>query len=334
MFGRRRTGFIAAACCAVAVTAGVFGAASVAQTAGRPVISGTPVVGNVLTASASPTGQSVYLWQGCDPSIANCADSPNKADPNWFAISLQSHTGQTYTVAPSDAGNFIRVVVQDNNRGNNWTTSAPVGPVPVPPAPPGTTAQAGTIEPEHGISVLVEPTGGSVLVKLPGQNGFGPLGGLEKIPVNSVLDTRGGRARVIAATGQLGDTTRDKSVEYYGGIVRLVQAGDANSRAIAKLVQKLACPKGNAGKAGKASGPVATTSGRRSRHVWGSGSGSYGSRGSGGTGSVRGTTWLTKDTCKGTFFKVTEGIGISVFDFDLHKTVELGPGQSYLAKNR
>ena len=87
-------------------------------------------------------------------------------------------------------------------------------------------------------------------------------------------------------------------------------------------------------KAGKSSGPVATTSAKRRRRVWGSGGGNYKTSGSGGTGSVRGTTWLTKDTCRGTSFKVTDGLGISVLDFDLGQTVELGPGQSYFARNR
>jgi hypothetical protein len=32
-----------------------------------------------------------------------------------------------------------------------------------------------------------------------------------------------------------------------------------------------------------------------------------------------GTTWLTKHTFRGTFFKVTEGIGITVTDFDRGK---------------
>jgi hypothetical protein len=334
MFGRRRTGVIAVACSAIAVTAGVFGAASSAQTADRPVISGDPLVGSVLSA---PAGFSIYQWQGCDPDVADCSDSPSFSDSNWFDLTGKSHDFQTYTVAPSDAGNFIRLLVHANNKGDHWVTSAPVGPVPEPTAPPpGISAQNGTVEPEHGISLLVEPTGGTVLVKLPGQSGFSPLDGLQKIPVNSVLDTRSGKARVTAATGNLGDTTEDNSVDFYEGLIRLQQSAATDAPTVGKLVQKLRCGKGKAkgARASAAGGPLAAASGSRSRHVWGSGHGSYGSRGSGGTGSVRGTTWLTKDTCKGTFFKVTEGIGIAVLDFDLHKTVELGPGQSYFARNR
>ena len=336
MSGRKRTGLTAAAACLLIVGgAALFGSTSAAQVSDRPTISGDPVVGNVLTVSPSTTGQAIYQWQGCNPDLADCSDSLNQVDPNWTDLTSQSHDGTSYTIPASAAGLFIRVVVHDNNRGDKWTTSAPVGPVPKPPAPPATATQGQqTIEPEHGISLLVEPTGGIVLIKLPGQSGFSPLTGLEKIPVGSVLDTRGGKARVTAATGNLGDTTEDKSVEFYEGLIRLQQAADTNAPTTAKLVQKLKCRKTNGSKASKASGPVATTSKGRSRRVWGSGSGNYGSQGSGGTGSVRGTTWLTKDNCKGTLFKVTEGIGISVLDFDLGKTFELGPGQSHFARNR
>jgi hypothetical protein len=183
----------------------------------------------------------------------------------------------------------------------------------------------------------VEPVEGSVKIKQPGQQGYSPLGGLAEIPVNSVIDTRGGKVELTAATGTLGETNSDQSVQFFQGLFRIKQAAAQNAVAIAKLVQKLRCPKrkGGQAKASKSSGPVATTARkRRRRRVWGSGTGSYGTAGSGGTGSVRGTTWLTKDTCKGTLFKVTEGIGITVFDKDLKKSIPLGPGQQYFARNR
>ena len=182
----------------------------------------------------------------------------------------------------------------------------------------------------------MQPAGGTVTVKAPGQTDFTPLDGLQKIPVDSVVDTRGGTVNLTAATGNLGDTTEDNSVNLWDGLIRIDQSGDTNAVTTAKLVEKLRCAKrkGGQAKATKSSGPVARTSRKSRRRVWGSGHGNYKTGGSGGTGSVRGTTWLTKDTCRGTFFKVTDGIGISVFDFDLGQTFDLGPGQSYFARNR
>jgi hypothetical protein len=199
-----------------------------------------------------------------------------------------------------------------------------------------------TYEPEHGISFLIEQTAGSVKIKEPGERGFEDLNELNNggnVLVNTVVDTRGGRVEVTAATGNFAATTPDNSVVFYDGLIRLRQKGARNAPANAKLVGKLRCPKGAEAqaKAGKSSGPVATTARkrrRRSRSAWGNGSGNYSTSGSGGTGSVRGTTWLTRDTCRGTFFKVTEGLGITVRDFDLGQSVQLGPGQSYFARNR
>jgi hypothetical protein len=288
------------------------------------------VVGVTLEVNVPLGFDGLYQWQSCNPAVANCTDSIEHNDSNWTdlpPISTDRHNNTSYTIVSADLGHFIRVLAKDNSLGNGtWVPSPPIGPVTAPQR----------VAPQHGISVLVKPAGGSVKVKKPGQRDFDDLKKLEKIPVNSVVDTRGGRVEVTAATGNFAETTADTSLVFFDGLISLQQAGTPNAPAIAKLVEKLQCPNnvGGEAKAGKSSGPVATTSRKRRRRVWGSGSGNYSTSGSGGTGSVRGTTWLTKDTCRGTFFKVTDGIGISVLDFDLSQTVELGPGQSYFARNR
>jgi hypothetical protein len=151
--------------------------------------------------------------------------------------------------------------------------------------------------------------------------------------VNSLIDTRGSRIHITAATGNFGNKTPDQSVDFYDGIFRILQSADADSPAVAQLVEKLACGAGK-GKQVKASsaGPVAVKARKRRRRLWGSGHGSYATSGGGGTGSVRGTTWLTQDTCKGTLFRVAEGLGITVTDNRLKKQIDLGPGQSYFAR--
>jgi hypothetical protein len=333
---------------AVAVLGAVVAASAVASGERRPTIVGDPVVGNVLSVTFStedPEAASgdggfdgLYRWQSCDPAVADCFASTFHDDPSWTdlpAADPNPHNNPTYTIVSADVGHFIRVLTHENSTGAQWRASDPVGPVTEPPQaeepqPPP------PLEPEHGISFLVQPAGGTVMIKPPGASAFTKLDGLQKIPVNSVIDTRGGMVDLTAATGNLGDTTEDNSVNLWDGLIRIEQSGDTNASATARLVQKLRCAKGKGrqAKAGKSSGPVATTSGKRRRRVWGSGHGNYKTSGSGGTGSVRGTTWLTKDTCRGTFFKVTDGIGISVFDIDLGQTFELGPGQSYFARNR
>jgi hypothetical protein len=327
-------------CAALSAAAAMLGAAALVASAiasgeNRPTIVGDPVVGNLLSVTHTSAFDGLYRWQSCDPAVADCFASTLHDDPGWTDLPAgdpDPHNNPTYTIVSSDVGDFIRVLTHDNSIGAKWLASDPIGPVTdvtrAAPPPP--------IEPEHGVSFLAQPASGTIKVKPPGQSDFTPLDGLKKIPVNSVIDTRGGTVALTAATGNLGDTTADNSVDFWDGVIRIEQSGETNAVATARLVDKLRCGKRTASgaQAGKSSGPVARTARKSRRRVWGSGHGNYKTSGGGGTGSVRGTTWLTKDTCRGTFFKVTDGIGISVFDFDLGQSFELGPGQSYFARNR
>src|SRR5262245_38083935 len=361
----RRRARIAKSSIAVAVLGGtVLVASALAHNECRATITGDPIVGHVLTANLPQSGeptptatvstrddagdddQPLFKWQGCDPAVANCTGAPDDEEAGsprissrhdeespWVDLPDLSPTATPYTVQQTDLGHLIRVLVktEGHHDRDHLKASDPVGPVTeeVKVAPP-------PLEPEHGISFLAQPAAGTVTIKEPGASGFTPLTREEKIAMGSVVDTRGGTVEVTAAVGDLGETTEDNSVDLWGGLIRIEQAGDTNAAATAKLVEKLRCARKRVAEARvrKSSGPVATKSRKRRRHVWGSGHGNYKTSGSGGTGSVRGTTWLTKDTCRGTFFKVTDGIGISVFDFDLGQTFDLGPGQSYFARNR
>jgi hypothetical protein len=285
---------------------------------------------------------SVFFYLGPPPSYTGCAagsyaSSGNLAAPTSLVDASALPGGafnEPYSQVQADFGDYTITAVHLDVDGRS------AGEQTVDFDNTNVNGKLVTYEPEHGISFLIEQTAGSVKVKEPGERGFEDLNNLNNggnVLVNTVVDTRGGRLEVTAATGNFAQTTPDNSVVFYDGLIRLRQRGARNAPATAKLVGKLRCGKGHGeAKAGKSSGPVATTSRHRGRkhRIWGSGSGNYSTSGSGGTGSVRGTTWLTRDTCRGTFFKVTEGLGISVLDFDLGQKVNLGPGQSYFARNR
>ena len=208
---QRRRRLIAACSVAAVVGATTFAIASgSAAGSDRPVISGDPIVGHTLTSSEVATGFGLYKWQSCDPATANCSDSLNHNDPDWTDLTAEDHNGLTYVPVKSDVGHFIRVLIHDNDLGDHWTTSIPVGPVTeeqflTPPAPPA---------PQHGVSVLATPVDGSVKVKVPGQNGYTPIDDLTKLPVNTVFDTRGGKVHLTAAGGVYGNETPDQSVEF------------------------------------------------------------------------------------------------------------------------
>lgn len=336
----------AAALIVCAATALALASASPAHDLDPPTISGDPIVGDTLT-SSEVGDPGFYKWQRCDPApvsqptVANgrtsepspCGDATG-GSPDWTDIPGASGEGaRTYTVVPADIGYLIRVLAKERESSSHLVASAPVGPVTAPitviasPEPP---AEAAPV-PQHGVQLTATPLKGIVKVKPPGQAGFSVLTGASAIPVNSVIDTRGSEVQLTAATGPFGSETKDDSVFFRGGLFRILQPAATDSAAVAKLVEKLACRSGSASATASAAGPEAVTAGKRKRKLWGRGSGNYQTAGGGGTGSVRGTTWLTKDTCKGTRFYVSEGVGITVFDFDLDKLIDLGPGESYFA---
>jgi hypothetical protein len=309
-----RGAFAAATLLALAAIAVAVASVSSARPAARATITGTPVVGETLVSSES----NLYRWQRCDPAVATCVDAAAN-DSNWSDIG--GARARTYTVLPDDVGFFIRVLTKGTSLGEQWGGSAPVGPVTGEP-------------PLHGIRVVAEPVEGTVKVREPGEKAFSVLTELSLIPVGSSIDTRGSRVRLTAATGGFGSEALDHPIDFYAGLIKVTQKPAMNAPAVAKLIHKLRCGTKKSAKNATASagGPKAVVSRHRRRHrVWGSGSGSYSTAGSGGTGSVRGTTWLTKDTCKGTKFRVTEGLGITVFDKKKKKKIKLGPGDTYFA---
>ena len=97
-----------------------------------PAISGTPQVGQVLTAttgtwSSDTTPTYAYAWRQCDAQGNNCA-------------AISAATAATYTAQTADVGKTIRVVVTATNpSGASSATSAQTAAVtqPAPVTPPG-----------------------------------------------------------------------------------------------------------------------------------------------------------------------------------------------------
>ena len=178
----------------------------------------------------------------------------------------------------------------------------------VRPGPAGAT-------PVLGQSVTASPVSGTVLVRQKGGQSFEPLTGAESVPVGSSVDTTEGRVALTSATKD-GET---QTAEFFDGQFQVRQGRRSDLTTLALE-----------GRVGPCAGGARNAARGRVQHLWGSGKGHFKSKGRHGAGTVRGTVWLTAESCKGTLFKVKEGV-VSVRDFTRDRTVVVRAGERYLA---
>ena len=168
--------------------------------------------------------------------------------------------------------------------------------------------------PVAGKNVNALPTGGTVKIKLPGDNGFTELGAGEQIPVGTVVDVTKGRIALAAAGGS--------QASFYAGVFKLGQTKGSKPLTTLTLVGKLSCPKGKAAAAAKK---------KKKRRLWGDGKGRFRTKGKHSAATVIGTKWYVEDRCTSTLTKVARG-KVSVRDFVKKKTVLVKKGHRYIAR--
>jgi len=183
-----------------------------------------------------------------------------------------------------------------------------------PPTPTG-----GAPPPVFNESLNAGLRSGTVLFRPKGEAKFRQLEGIESIPLGSSVDSTNG---VMWLQSQLEDGTYE-SIDYYDGRFR----ADQKATGLVTIELQGADFRSCGGKSTRGKGG----SKKQLAKLWGKGRGRTKTKGRGGSGSVRGTTWLTKERCDGTLFKVAEGI-IKVRDFGRDKNVILEAGEKYLAK--
>jgi hypothetical protein len=176
--------------------------------------------------------------------------------------------------------------------------------------------------PVNGSLLRATPLAGTVRIKVPGAVRFRPLTEGETVAVGSVVDTTEGKVS-LTSIDPVGEEQR---ASFFEGIFRVGQKTGAR---LVTLQLRGGSPKdcpGAAEGAARASAKSSRTS------LWGSGHGNFRTEGNNGSATVRGTIWLTEETCEGTLFKVNRGL-VAVRDFRLRKTVMVPAGRSYLARN-
>ena len=180
--------------------------------------------------------------------------------------------------------------------------------------------------PVLGETVGLARISGGVIVRYPGRRRRGQivrLRGSVPVPVESVIDARRGRVRLVSSKG---GKRRQRAV-FRSGSFKVKQARKRGG--LTDLVLRGAL----FGCSTRTAGDAEASRLRRRRRLWGSGSGSYRTLGSYSSGSVRGTKWLTVDSCGGTLTVVVEGV-VLVHDFTTGKTIAVRAGHRYFASAR
>jgi hypothetical protein len=176
--------------------------------------------------------------------------------------------------------------------------------------------------PVNGSLLSATPLAGTVRIKVPGATRFRPLTEGETIAVGSVVDTTEGKVS-LASIDPLGEEQR---ASFFEGTFRVGQKAGVS---LVTLQLRGGAPK-DCAEAPEGAARASAKSPRAA--LWGSGHGNFRTEGNNGSATVRGTIWLTEETCDGTFFKVNRGL-VAVRDFRLHKTVMVPAGRSYLARD-
>jgi hypothetical protein len=251
--------------------------------------------------------------------------SNNGARPVSVQVTgLTPATPYHYRLVAGDGGIFGWI-----SGGDRTFTTAPP-PTPLPPAvAPATVAPAPAAPtPEIGKTVVVAPVSGTVTVKAPGAAGFVALGAGGAVPTGATVDTR--RGEVALTTALPNGTTQ--TAQFHGGVFRVRQSTRAGGTIDIDLRgPALQC--GSRSRSGSARARAAAATTKR-RKLWGSDKGGrYRTHGRNSVATVRGTRWVTTDTCAGTRTTVTEG-SVSVRDVHRKRPVIVRAGHTYLARAR
>jgi hypothetical protein len=147
-----------------------------------------------------------------------------------------------------------------------------------------------------GKSVVAKRVKGTVKIKLPGTNTFIDLSATRGVPVGATVDTRHGTVQLTSVQKQGGKL---QTALFFDGLFKLTQTRTTTDLT---LNEPLAPCRRHAHAAAVAAKKPKT------RKLWGSGHGSFRTKGQYSAATVRGTEWLVQDSCAGTLTRVAHGV--------------------------
>jgi hypothetical protein len=176
-------------------------------------------------------------------------------------------------------------------------------------------------KPKLGRTVLLKPAGGTVIVKPRGGKRF-KLRRATTVPMGSRIDTSKGKVKLTSALS----SKRTQSGTFSQGAFVVTQRGSDGLTDLTLTGGDFsACAA-----AARANKPVSAAANSR-RRLFGRAHGRFRTRGRNSSATVRGTDWLTDDTCKGTVTEnksqnntskiTTEGQNDIQFDLDPGQTI-------------
>jgi hypothetical protein len=205
--------------------------------------------------------------------------------------------------------------------------SGPAGgttPVPAPDLVGGPVASPS--DAVLGSAVVVGAERGVVKVKVRGTDGYTALGPGAKVPVGSVVDATHGTVRL---TTKVGDGTQEALLHGAGFEVRQ----DARAGGMTDLVLRGGDFSSCGSKVARAASRGRGTGSPR-RFLWARDTGGrFRTHGRNSVATVRGTEWVTTDTCAGTTTRVRSG-AVLVRDLHTGRRVLVRAGHSHLVRTR
>ena len=197
-----------------------------------------------------------------------------------------------------------------------------VSPFPTPAPGPTATSTPPPAPPQYHRNVVVRPVSGTVRIRVPGTKKYVALDGAQNIPLGSSIDVRHGRIRLTSARSPNGKT---QAATFYSGVFKVTQRGSYTELTLAG--PPVVCT---------SRAEASSTRKKKLHHtrrLWGRGSGHFRTRGHYSAATVRGTTWLVQDSCRGTLTRVARGV-VAVSDRVRHRTILLRAHKRYLARPR
>ncbi|HEX7291520.1 MAG TPA: hypothetical protein VF250_10380 [Conexibacter sp.] len=232
------------------------------------------------------------------------------------AVDLVAHQ-VTYALGGLEAGTIYHFRLVASSAGGTsygqdrtFTTAAAL------PAPPG------EARPELGRTAVASVVRGVVRVKLPGGKRYVTLDDPGSVPAGTTVDARRGVLSLVSAVNAAG---RTQTARFKGAVFRL------GLRASGMVDLFLISGPGRCTPHRSAARAAAK---RPPRKLWGKDSkGKYSTHGHNSVATVRGTEWITTETCAGTVTRVVRG-SVSVRDRWTGKRRTVRAGHAYLARRR